>query len=93
MNVSQLALRYWPVVLMLVVVANVAGVASYFSLPTREDPEITIREAVVTTYFEGLSAERVELLITKTLEEAIRQGSGGRADPEHLDAGHIDHSR
>ncbi len=73
MNVSQLALRYWPVVLMLVVVANVAGVASYFSLPTREDPEITIREAVVTTYFEGLSAERVELLITKTLEEAIRQ--------------------
>ncbi|MBS62684.1 efflux RND transporter permease subunit [Salinisphaera sp.] len=73
MNISQLALRYWPVVLMLVVVATVAGVLSYFSLPTREDPEITIREAVVTTHFEGLSAERVELLITKTLEEAIRQ--------------------
>ncbi|WP_348765269.1 efflux RND transporter permease subunit [uncultured Salinisphaera sp.] len=73
MNISQLALRYWPVVLMLVVVATVAGVLSYFSLPTREDPEITIREAVVTTHFEGLSAERVELLITKTLEEAIRE--------------------
>ena len=73
MNLSQLAFRYRSVVGLLTVIMMAYGVFSYFTLPAREDPEITIREAVVTTRYPGLSAERVERLITKTLEEAIRQ--------------------
>ena len=49
------------------------GFFSYFALPAREDPEITIREAVITTEFPGLPTERVEALITKIIEEAVRQ--------------------
>ncbi|WP_435105297.1 efflux RND transporter permease subunit [Arhodomonas sp. AD133] len=73
MSISEIAFRFRPVVYMVAVVAMVFGAVSYFSLPAREDPEITIREAVVTTRYPGLSAERVERLITKTLEEAVRQ--------------------
>jgi multidrug efflux pump subunit AcrB len=58
---------------MITVVLMIAGAVSYFSLPTREDPAVTIREAVVSTQFPGMSAERVELLLTKTIEEAVRQ--------------------
>lgn len=73
MNLSQIAYLYRPVVYTMTVVLMVYGIFSYFSLPTREDPDVTIREAVVTTHYPGLSAERMELLVTKTLEEAIRQ--------------------
>ena len=73
MRLSETAFRYRPVVFMMLIVMMAYGVISYFTLPTREDPAITIREAVVTTTFPGLSPERMERLVTKTLEEAIRQ--------------------
>lgn len=72
MNLSAIAFRYKRVVFALLLVLMVFGFVSYFTLPAREDPEITIREAVITTRFPGLPPDRVELLITKTLEEAIR---------------------
>ncbi len=73
MSFSEHAFHHRPVVLMIVAVLMVYGAVSYLKLPAREDPAITIREAVVTTLYPGLSAERVERLITKTLEEAIRR--------------------
>ena len=73
MTLSEAAFRYRPVVFMLLVVMMAYGALSYFTLPAQEDPAVTIREAVVTTSYPGLSPERVERLITKTLEEAIRQ--------------------
>lgn len=49
------------------------GIALYFSHPSQEDPEITIRTAVVTAYFPGMSAERVEQLIVKPIEETAKR--------------------
>ncbi|MGL6161285.1 efflux RND transporter permease subunit [Microbulbifer sp.] len=72
MNLSQLAYRYRPVVFLATAVAVVYGAFSYFSLPAREDPKITIREAVISTSFPGLPAEEVEEKITKPLEEHVR---------------------
>jgi len=73
MNLTQLALRFRPLVLSAVFLSMAYGFFSYFALPAREDPEITIREAVITTEFPGLPTERVEALITRTIEEAVRQ--------------------
>ncbi len=73
MNISVIADRYQPVVLSLVGLLMLMGIVNYFSLPAQEDPEITVREAVVTTSFPGLSSDNVELLITKKLEEYIRE--------------------
>ena len=80
MNLSQLAFRFRPVVLLATVAAMFFGAFSYLSLPTREDPSITVREAVVSTRFAGLPAEQVEEWITKPLETRIRQV----AEVEHI---------
>ena len=49
------------------------GTMTYFSLPKRENPAITIRNAVVTAQFPGMSPERVENLIAIPLERAARE--------------------
>jgi len=75
MNLTEIAYEYRPVVFLVTVFAMVFGLFSYFSLPTREDPEVTIREAVISTRYPGLAADRIELLVTKTIEEAVREVS------------------
>ena len=49
------------------------GAASYLDLSKREDPSITIRTAVVTAAFSGMSPERMENLIVDPLERTARQ--------------------
>ena len=73
MNLTLLAFRYQRLTLMIVGALMVLGGVSYFSLPATEDPQLTIREAIITTAYPGMSPERVERLITKPLEEAIVQ--------------------
>ena len=71
MNLTQIAYRYRPVVLLATLVLMIIGFVSYFTLPAQEDPSITIRESFVSTTYPGLPAERVEQLITKPVEEAL----------------------
>ncbi|WP_017445053.1 efflux RND transporter permease subunit [Gayadomonas joobiniege] len=73
MNIALQAHRYRKPVLMIIMILLLFGLFSYYNLPAREDPEITIREAIVSTAYPGMSAERVENLITKKIEEEIRQ--------------------
>ncbi|MCP8900081.1 efflux RND transporter permease subunit [Gilvimarinus xylanilyticus] len=73
MNISQLAYRYRPVLLLCLVLSVLFGLSNYFTLPAREDPKIIIREALASTAFPGLSAEQVEEKITKPLEASIRE--------------------
>ncbi|MEL6450805.1 MAG: efflux RND transporter permease subunit [Pseudomonadota bacterium] len=49
------------------------GLMTYLSLPKRENPAITIRSAIVTAQFPGMSPERVEDLIAIPLERAARE--------------------
>ncbi|MDN3554376.1 efflux RND transporter permease subunit [Halomonas maura] len=72
MNLSQIAYRRRPVFYLATLLAMLFGLFSYFTLPAREDPAITVREAVVTTAYPGLPAAQVEENITKPLEESIR---------------------
>lgn len=76
MNLSELAFRSRLVVFLIAVTLMVFGAFSYFTLPAQEDPKITIRESFVTTHYPGLQAERVELLITKPIEESLLTVSG-----------------
>lgn len=73
MNLTEIAFQYRKPVLMILVLLLINGLFAYFTLPAKEDPTITIRTAVVSTRFEGMSPERVEQLITKKLEEEIRK--------------------
>jgi multidrug efflux pump subunit AcrB len=51
----------------------VFGVVIYLDYPRQEDPTITIREAIVTAAFPGMAPDRIEDLITRPIERAIRE--------------------
>lgn len=73
MNLTELAFTYRKSVLLVVALLLMNGVIAYFTLPAQEDPSITIRQAIVTTSYPGMAPERVEQLITRTLEREIRK--------------------
>ncbi len=58
---------------LLIVSVLVAGAGIFLSQPRQEDPEITIRSAQVVTYAPGLAPERIEQLITRPIEDAIKE--------------------
>ena len=49
------------------------GIASFGKLGRLEDPEFTIKDAVVVTYYPGASAQEVEQEVTDKVETAIQQ--------------------
>ncbi len=51
----------------------VAGLSAFVLLPRKEDPSLKQRFALVTTRFPGADAEQVELLVTRKLEDALRE--------------------
>ena len=58
---------------LLVLSIIVVGVTSYNSLGRQEDPSITPFVASLQTFYPGASPSRVESLVTKPLEEALRE--------------------
>lgn len=73
MNLSMIGFRYVRIVLSILIIMMVMGVVSYFTMPANEDPSIKVRQALVITRNPGLPADKVETLISKPLELAIRK--------------------
>lgn len=73
MNLTQYAYQYRKSVFMVLALLLLNGIAAYFTLPAQEDPNVTTREAIVSTSYPGMPPERVEQLITRTLEKEIRK--------------------
>lgn len=72
-RLSELAMNNKAVVLFFTLLVLVAGPLSFSTHPSREDPKISIRTAVVSARYQGMSPERMENLITKKIEERIRE--------------------
>ena len=70
---TQIALNNRALTLAILITLLVIGPWSLLTHPSREDPAITIRNASVLATFPGMSADRVENLITRKLEEKIRE--------------------
>lgn len=51
------------------------GIYGYFSMPQRKDPEVQVRVAVALIPWPGASAEKVEQLVTKKVEQQIAANS------------------
>ena len=51
------------------------GVYGYFSMPQRKDPEVQVRTAVALVPWPGASAEKVEQLVTKKVEQQMAANS------------------
>ena len=57
----------------LVLICLVGGVVAFFEMGRLEDPEFTIKEAIVTVQYPGATALEVEQEVTEPLESAIQE--------------------
>ena len=51
------------------------GVFGYMNMPKRKDPDIPVRLALAITPWPGISAEKVEQLVTRKVEQAATGNS------------------
>ncbi len=72
-KITEFALKYHRFTQIFLLMVLVIGVNAFLNSPSKEDPEILIRSAVVTAKFPGMSPDRVEKLITIPLERQIKQ--------------------
>src|SRR5262245_3568633 len=49
------------------------GVYGYMRMPQRKDPDIPIRQALASCAWPGSSAEKIEQLVTRRMEEKIAE--------------------
>ena len=49
------------------------GIWAYDAMPKRKDPDIPVRQVAVVTPWPGQSAERIEQLVTRKIEERVAQ--------------------
>jgi multidrug efflux pump subunit AcrB len=73
MNLTGFALRNQPFVVIIVAALVAYSVSVLDEFPSQEDPPITVREAVVMTFAPGMEADDVELLVTRTIEQALAE--------------------
>ncbi len=73
MNVAELAIQKKTVSLVMCLLIVVGGIVSYENLGRLEDPEFTIKTAVVTTAYPGATPMEVAEEVTDEIETAIQQ--------------------
>ena len=62
MNIAEIAIKRRVVTWVLTAFVVVAGIGSYNSMGRLEDPEYTIKQAIITTAYPGATAQQVESL-------------------------------
>ena len=72
-NLSAAALRYRQLTLFFLLVIAAGGVAAYFKLGQREDPDFAFRAMVVRTLWPGATAEQVDRQITDRVEKKLQE--------------------
>lgn len=73
MNIAAWCIRNNRSTLVVLLLLIFLGMTTYLKIPRLEDPEFTVRVALVITPFPGASPQRVEELVTDKLEEKIRE--------------------
>ena len=73
MNFAEISIKRNVISWMFTAFLTVGGVISYFNLGKLEDPEFTIKSALVFTQYPGADANQVAEEVTDPLERAIQQ--------------------
>lgn len=73
MNIAEASIRRKTVTLVFAVLMVVLGIWSYIHLPRLEDPEFTIKDALIITPYPGASAQEVEKEVSDVIERAVQQ--------------------
>ena len=72
-NVARYFVEHRHISWVLFIVVLGWGIWAYRAMPKRKDPDIPVRQVAVVTPWAGQSAERVEQLVTRKIEEKIAQ--------------------
>ncbi|HWA38818.1 MAG TPA: efflux RND transporter permease subunit [Burkholderiales bacterium] len=72
-NLSAAALKYRQLTLFFLIVIAVGGVAAFFKLGQREDPDFTFRAMVIRTLWPGATAEQVDRQVTDRIEKKLQE--------------------
>lgn len=73
MNIAELSIKKNVITWVMTILLVVAGAVSFFNLSWLEDPEFTIKEAVISTSYPGASAAEVEEEVTNVIEKAVQE--------------------
>lgn len=73
MSVAEFSIKNRLISFIVIIVVLAGGWIAYGNMPRFEDPEFTIREAIVITQYPGASPEEVANEVTEPLETAIQQ--------------------
>jgi len=73
MKITEFCLENRTTTLVLTVVMIVAGLSAYDGMGRLEDPEFTIKDALIITQYPGASAQEVEEEVTDEIEIAVQQ--------------------
>jgi len=73
MSLAKLSIEKGIISWMFALLLLVGGTVSYFGLGQLEDPEFTLKQAMVITQYPGASPQQVEEEVTYPLENAIQQ--------------------
>jgi Cation/multidrug efflux pump len=72
-KITQFAIEANRITILILLGIPLIGLLIFLDYPRQEDPSIEIRQAIVTALHPGMDAHQVEDLITRTLEETIRE--------------------
>jgi multidrug efflux pump subunit AcrB len=74
-NTARFFVEKRQVAWVLLILTCLWGIYGYISMPQRKDPEVQVRTAVALVPWPGSSAEKVEQLVTKKVEEQMAANS------------------
>ena len=73
MNLTDFSLRNRTLIIVLTLGSLYAGFQSFMGLPRLEDPEFTIKEALVITPYPGATPYEVEEEVSDEIERAVQK--------------------
>ncbi|MCW3096457.1 MAG: AcrB/AcrD/AcrF family protein, partial [Chthonomonadaceae bacterium] len=74
-NLPRFCIENRQIAWVILIATVVWGVVGYTGMPQRKDPDIPVRQALVVVSWPGASAEKVEQLVIKPIEEAVAQNA------------------
>ena len=72
-NLSAAALKYRQLTLFFLLAIAIGGVAAFFRLGQREDPDFAFRAMVIRTLWPGATAEQVDRQVTDRIEKKLQE--------------------
>jgi hypothetical protein len=74
-NISRFFVEQRQITWVMLIGVCVWGFYSYKSMPQRKDPDTPVKTAVAITLWPGVSAEKIEQLVTRKIEEKVAENA------------------